>query len=362
MRRSDPLILGGGPAGSAAAIMLARGGAKPLIVERALETGDAICGGFISWRTLATLERLGLTLDDLHGHRVNQLHLFAGKHKASAPLPKPAIGISRQRLDTLLLAQAQSAGAMVERGVSVREIAEGGDVRLGDGASLSSESVFLATGKHDVRGVVRARSDNLTLGLRIMLPPHPAMAALIGDAIELHLFAGGYCGVMINENGEGNLCMAVRKSRLSAADGNVATLIAELGQENPALGERIAFAGGGATDAISAVPYGWVGRETREGLFKLGDQAAVIPSLAGEGNGIALASGIAAANAWTHGGASAAPAFQASFARAASRPVTTAMRLWHLGERPFAGPLATRLVSLFPAIAGHFAGLTRIDS
>jgi menaquinone-9 beta-reductase len=360
MRRSDPLILGGGPAGSAAAIMLARGGTKPLILERNLETGDAICGGFISWQTLNTLERLGLGLDDLRGHRVTQLRLFTPKRMASAPLPKPAIGLSRRRLDTLLLARAVEEGASVERGVTVREIGADGDIRTSDGASIFAETIFLATGKHDVRGVARPRSDELTLGLRLMLPPHPAMVGLIGDSIELHLFSGGYCGVMINENGRGNLCMAVRKSRLSAAGGDVSVLIAQLGQENPALGERISFAGSAPVDAISAVPYGWIAQETQTGLFRLGDQAAVIPSLAGEGNGIALASGIAAAKAWVDGDS--APIYQARFAKAAAKPVTTAMRLWEMGERPFAAGLATRLVTLFPNMAGHFAGLTRIDS
>lgn len=340
--------------------MLARGGARPLIIERNLETGDAICGGFISWQTLTTLETLGLSFDDLRGHRVTQLRLFTAKRSASALLPKPAIGLSRRRLDTLLVARALQEGASVERGVTVREIGADGDVRLGDGTSISAESVFLATGKHDVRGVARPRSDQITLGLRLMLPSHPAMNALVGDAIELHLFAGGYCGVMINENGAGNLCMAVRKSRLSAAGGDVSALIAQLGQENPALGERISFAGGAPVDAISAVPYGWIARTTTPGLFRLGDQAAVIPSLAGEGNGIALASGISAAKAWANG--SGAQAYQAHFAKAAAKPVTTAMRLWEMGERPFAAGLATQLMALFPTMAGHFAGLTRIDS
>jgi menaquinone-9 beta-reductase len=360
MRRSDPLILGSGPAGSAAAIMLARGSAKPLILERNLETGDAICGGFISWRTLATLETLGLSFEDLRGHRVTQLRLFTSKHIASAPLPKMAIGLSRRRLDTLLLKQALRQGAAVERGVTIREIGEGGEVRTADSATISAASVFLATGKHDVRGAARPRAEQITLGLRMMLPAHPAMKSLIGDAIELHLFAGGYCGVMINENGEGNLCMAVRKSRLSEANGNIGALIARLGAENPALGERIGFAGSTPIDAISAIPYGWIARTTQAGLFRLGDQAAVIPSLAGEGNGIALASGIAAAKAWV--ASETASVYQVRFARAAAKPVATAMRLWHMGERPFAAGIATALVRVFPGIAGHFAGLTRIES
>ena len=62
MRRAA-LIVGGGPAGSAAAITLARGGHAPLLVERTRETADALCGGFISWRTIDSLERLGIDPD-----------------------------------------------------------------------------------------------------------------------------------------------------------------------------------------------------------------------------------------------------------------------------------------------------------
>lgn len=339
--------------------MLARGGAKPLILERAHETGDALCGGFISWRTLATLERLGLTDDDLRGHPVHHLHLFTPRHSAKAPLPKAAIGLSRRRLDTLLLARAQQEGAALERGVTIREIGGSGEVRTADGAAITADSLFLATGKYDVRGAIRPRSSDITLGLRLILPPHPQMAALISNAIELHLFPGGYCGVMINERGEGNLCMAVRKSRLTAAGGDVSALIAQLGHENPVLGERIGFAGTAPADAISAIPYGWIARQSEVGLFRLGDQAAVIPSLAGEGNGIALASGIAAAQAWAKG--QSASAYQASFAKAAAHPVITAMRLWQMSERAVPAALATGLMRLFPKIAGHFAGLTRID-
>ena len=46
--------------------------------------------------------------------------------------------------------------------------------------------------------------------------------------------------------------------------------------------------------AISGIPYGYVGRGG-DGLWRLGDQAAVIPSFAGEGMAIALQSGVLAA-------------------------------------------------------------------
>ena len=362
MRRNDPLILGGGPAGSAAAIMLARGGAKPLIIERSLETGDALCGGFISWRTLATLDRLGFGSEALSGHRINTLRLFSGRFHASAALPKAAIALSRQRLDSLLLARAVQLGAGLQRGVAVREIDNAMNVRLADSTVLSPESLFLATGKYDVRGAARPRETTTTLGLRLLLPPHPALTTMIGGTIELHMFDGGYCGAVINERGEANLCMAVRKSRFVAAGGSAETLLEQVGRDNPVLGERMAFASHVVTEAIGAIPYGWIAADTKPGLFRLGDQAAVIPSLAGEGNGIALVSGIRAATAWQSGGAAQAALFQRGFARTAKRPVGIAMRLWRLSENQRAAATATRLIALVPQIATHLSRFTRIDS
>ncbi len=365
MRRSAPLIIGGGPAGSAAAITLAHGGAKPLIVERARETGDAICGGFVSWRTLASLERLGLSEAALAGHAITGLRLFAGNRSAQAKLPHRAIGISRRRLDTLLLAQAEAQGAAIERGVTVREITPDGIVRFADQANIDAESLFIGVGKHDVRGVTRTRNgagDAQTLGLRVMLEAHPTLQRLIGDTIELHMFDGGYCGILLNETGQANVCLAVRKSRLAQADGDPRTLLRQLGAQNPAFAERIGFLRESESiDAIAAVPYGWSASQTIPGRFLMGDQAAVIPSLAGEGNGIALASGIMAGEAWLAGGAPAAPAYQIDFAKRARRPVGIASWLWHRGETPVTAAMGVTLLRAFPALGGHFAGITRIN-
>lgn len=354
MRRTAPLIIGGGPAGSAAAIVLARHNASPTILERNRETGDALCGGFMSWRTLETLASLGL--EDLPGHSVDHLRLFAGQAKAEARLPRPAMGLSRKELDSRLIAQAESSGAGVERGIAARAFEEG-RVETSDGARLTSDAVFLATGKHDLRGLARPHDPDQTLGIRIRLSPAPSLTALCGGAIELHLFERGYCGIVLQEGGRGNLCLAVRKSRLADADGDPMRLLAQWGMESPSFGERLAFADG-AADAIGAVPYGWIARETGEGVYRLGDQAAVIPSLAGEGNGIALASGIMAAEHWLAGGS--AEAYQSGFAGSARRPVWIARQIWRLGENWGSARMMVRLAAFAPWLAAHLAGQTRI--
>ena len=104
------LIVGGGPAGAAAAITLARAGARPLLIERSRETSDAICGGFLSWRTLETLAKLGVEADALNPAPTARVRLFAGGQRAAAPLPRPARSVSRRKLDKVLLAAAARAG------------------------------------------------------------------------------------------------------------------------------------------------------------------------------------------------------------------------------------------------------------
>ncbi len=358
-----PLIIGGGPAGSAAAIILAKAGARPTILERNRETGDALCGGFVSWRTLESLAALGISAEELGGHHVSALRLFAGKRMATAPLPGGAVGVSRRRLDTLLLERAAAAGAQVERGIAVRRLEPGNRIVTSDSAEMRAEALFIATGKHDLAGLGRPRADDPALGLRVRLAAHPALTKLMAESIELHLFDQGYVGLVLQESGDANLCLAVRKSRLAEAGGDPLRLLQQIAERQPALGERLRFmADTPRIDAIGAVPYGWIGVETPPGRFRLGDQAGVIPSLAGEGNGIAIASGMRAAQAWLSGGARAAPQFQRQFAASVRRPIGLAKRLWHLCESPLGGHLAVTAMQIAPRLAAMMADRTRIGA
>lgn len=358
------MILGGGPAGASAAIALARAGVAPLLVERTRETGDALCGGFLSWRTLAALDALGIAADELNPAPVTRVRLFAGQRSREASLPAPARAVSRRRLDTLLLARAERAGARIERGAAAREVEErnGGTrvVRFADGGVVEAAALFLASGKHDVRGLARpaaARGRDPAIGLRIRLAPSPALTKAVGDAIELHLVDRGYAGLVLQEDGGGNLCCAVHRSRLAEA-GGPEPLLAAMAREVPALGERLACAVG-PIDAVANVPYGWRERGGAAGLFRLGDQAAVIPSLAGEGMGIAVASGTRAAAAYLRGGAAAAPAYQRRLARDAARPLAIAGMAWRLAETPL---LARAALAALPAgLIDLVARATRID-
>lgn len=364
MSAADAIVIGAGPAGAGAAIGLARGGANVLLLERARETGDALCGGFLSWQSLARLDALGIAPETLGGQTVRSVRLFAGRRRSETALPAPAMGVSRHRLDSALQASAATAGAKIERGVHVTAI-DGDIVQTRDGAVLKAPSLFLAAGKHGFRGFVREpaawqRADPV-MGLRLRMPGSSALDRLVGDAVELHLFDRGYVGLVRQEDGSANLCLAVHKSRLDAVGGAPEALLRALGEANPHLGERLAYADWArAIDAIGHVPYGWRSGLTTPGLFRLGDQAGVIPSLAGEGMGIALASAEAAVTAWRQRGPAAACDFQMRLAARMGRPFAAANLVWRTGENPRAAAAMTMIAGHFPSLVRWLSRATRL--
>jgi flavin-dependent dehydrogenase len=365
VRRTDPLIVGGGPAGAAAAIRLAGGGARPLLIDRNREAPDHLCGGFLGWDALAALAALDIDPAALGAAPIRRVRVIARGVRIEAALPYAAAGLSRRTLDAALLARAEAVGAGVERGVTVRTIDPATrTIRMDGGGEMEADALFLATGKHDLRGSPRPREaagGDPAIGLRTRLAATPALTKALAGTIELHLFAHGYAGLLVQEDGAVNLCLSVAQSRLGAAGGTAEGLIAGLA-DAPRLAERFGAAAGHAPwQAVAAVPYGWRAEKTPPGIFRLGDQAAVIASLAGDGVAIALASAAMAARHHAQGGADAAPAYQRAFAAAARRPLRIAGSLRAMGESP-AGPVLIGLFGRIPGLPALLARLTRIGS
>jgi len=361
-REVPALIVGGGPAGAAAALRLASGGRRVELIERSEGPRDLVCGAFLGWDALAALRQLGLDPAKLGTRPVHRLRLVAGRRIVEVPLPRAAAGLSRRRLDEALLAAAADAGATIRRGLTARAGGEDRMVRLDNGEEIAAEALFLATGKHELRGLARPvpkRRGEGALGLRTSFHPDGRTAASLADTIELHPFDRGYAGLLLQEDGSVNLCLSVAAERLRRA-GGVPPLLDEIGREAPRLGERIGAAEGAAWLSISNVPYGWRARATAPGLFRLGDQAAVIASLAGDGIAIALASGISAAAA--HQAGAGAARYQASFARRASRPLNVAEALRWAAERPLPRRIMVSLAGAVPASARLAARLTRVGA
>jgi hypothetical protein len=86
----DVVILGGGPAGSASAIRLARLGRRVLLLEKSRFPRPKLCGGFLSSQSVAELELLGI-LDQVQQAGAVPLRRILvstpGGRTAEAPLP-----------------------------------------------------------------------------------------------------------------------------------------------------------------------------------------------------------------------------------------------------------------------------------
>src|SRR3984885_733422 len=120
--QAEVLILGGGVAGCAAAIALARRGRNVRLVEREPTPHHKVCGEFLSGEALVDLQALGIDVGSLGALPIGYVRLAAARRAAEAPLPFPAASLTRKALDTALIAEAIAAGAHVERGRSVQAL------------------------------------------------------------------------------------------------------------------------------------------------------------------------------------------------------------------------------------------------
>ncbi|WP_203073755.1 FAD-dependent monooxygenase [Falsiroseomonas ponticola] len=285
------VIVGGGPAGSAAAITLARGGARPLLLERDPATREKVCGEFLGADAAAALAGLGIDLAALGAVPVRRAIFAAGRREGRFGLPFAAWSLPRLVLDEALLAAAEASGARVERGVAVTAATgREGDwsLRLADGRVLGARDLVLATGKHELRGWGRGAAAG-AVGLKL-----PLAAVPIGDAIAVLACGGGYAGLQPRAGGGANLCLALPAGTpgLAAAAREPAALL-DLVAGGSLLARALLRGAVPLWDrplAVAAVPYGYVAPEASS-LFRIGDQAAVIPSLCGDGIAMALGSG-----------------------------------------------------------------------
>jgi menaquinone-9 beta-reductase len=298
----DALIAGGGPAGAAAACLLAAAGREVCVVEREPGPVHKMCGEFLSAETGAMLARLGVDPVRLGAQPVRAMRLIRGTRTATIRLPRPAIGLTRRTLDEALLDRAAGLGATIRRGEPVRALASGAlALRTG---TLHAPAILLATGKHDLRGAERAARPGDLVGFKMQYALGASERAALEGHVELLLFDDAYAGWQSVEDGHATLCLLVSAARLRRAGGTWPGLLADLAAESPALGRRLdaAVPLWERPLAIARVPYGYVHRGTPPpGLWRLGDQLGVIPSFCGDGIAIALHSGIEAAGALLRG-------------------------------------------------------------
>src|SRR4029077_12967289 len=113
---SEAIVVGGGLAGAAFAIELARQGRPVTVLEKTTGAHHKVCGEFLSAEAQALLARLGLEWWRLGARPAGQLGLEFGGRNERLKLPFRGAGLSRFLLDQALLDAAARAGAPIIRG------------------------------------------------------------------------------------------------------------------------------------------------------------------------------------------------------------------------------------------------------
>jgi flavin-dependent dehydrogenase len=315
----DVLVVGAGPAGSIAATVLARTGARVRIVDRASFPREKLCGDTINPGTVEILRRLKVAGGiDARGLPITGMRV-TGERGVSVEARYPdglnGIAVTRSELDWQLLQHAMRAGASFDSSVVVRDalVSENRPGRTLSGVTAASGGRL-----SDIRARVTIAADGrrstLAFGLGLARhPPRPRRWAIgayfqgspQATVGEMHIRRGRYIGVAPLAGGLANVCL-VKPASAGDCDFRdpTALLIREIERE-PELRDRFRAAqmvrppvmlGPLAVDATGG---------SVDGLILAGDAAGFVDPMTGDGLRFAVRGGelaaVAALEALEHG-------------------------------------------------------------
>lgn len=314
-RTCDVIVVGGGPAGSAAAIELARHGRDVVLVDKAAFPRDKCCGDGLTTLALRELESLGLRPDEVEDWYTVDGAWLRSPSGQEFEVPLPTTGLyaavcPRRELDAAILDMARTAGADVRQSTAVTTVTHRSDrvvATLADGSTLSGRYLVAADG---MWSPVRKSLGLATPGYRGEWHAFRQYASGVTGAAAERLIVWfepdllpGYAWSFPLPGGRVNIGFGVlRDGQRRVRD--MADLwrdlltrphvVAALGDDFRLEGRHTAWP---IPARIDEVPLGH-----RRTLF-VGDAAAATDVMTGEGIGQALVTGRLAAEAITRGGA-----------------------------------------------------------
>jgi geranylgeranyl reductase family protein len=307
MQNVDVAVIGAGPAGSAAAITLAQRGYRVALIDKQPFPREKLCGDFVNPINLPLLRRLGVENEvyaqphaSVTGFRITSSSGAA----AEARLPNAAqggagLGLRRALLDHTLVRRAANLGAAVRLNSRVEALlrnARGWQFKTAE-ESWQAKLLIGADGRNS--WVAEQLGLNSRAGMRGRSVGFQARVKCSGAAqgkVEIHLFPGGYAGLIGLGGGELNFCLAIDAQVLPrTAIGEF--LLEKCLPRNPYL-KAVLERSTAISSFRSAYPVYFPPRRCyAERALLAGDAARVSEPVSGEGIYFAMRSGLLAAEA-----------------------------------------------------------------
>jgi flavin-dependent dehydrogenase len=291
----DLAIIGGGPAGCAAAIVAARNGARVLLLERTRFPRNKVCGEFVSAESLQLLQ--DLLAEDFRylladAPRISRTRILLERSMLESRINPPAASIARFDLDSALWESCRAAGVESHAETQVRSVERSEPFRIfTDNQVFEAEALINASGRWSsfTSPEVRAgRTKEKWIGIKAHFYELAAT-----PSVDLYFFDGGYCGVQpvaAAQNGAGmriNACAMVRAG--------VASTLPEVLTLHPGLCDR-SRTWTPATEPVTTSPLVFHEPEpVQNAMLQVGDAATFVDPFVGDGISLALRSGALAA-------------------------------------------------------------------
>jgi geranylgeranyl reductase family protein len=349
VERFDVLVVGAGPAGSATAIHLARGGASALLADRARFPRDKPCGGGLTGRAL---QHAPCDVSLVVEHVVDRMVLRLGYRRRFARRTEhPLILMTqRRRLDAHLTEQAALAGADFRDGVRVEGLSvssEGVIARVG-GSTVHASYLVGADGANGIVAKAAGVANGIVHG--VALEGNVRWGALDPDPyretawVELGVVPGGY-GWIFPKGDHGNVGVGGWQSEGPKLRAHLDRLARIHGVDPAELrdvrGHRLPMRKLGAPASVGRVVL-------------VGDAAGLVDPLSGDGIYEAFVSAELAAAALLNGRLE---AYESALSAALDRHASASWAAKRVADRyPWACFWAARSPGVFEAVAGLLGG------
>ncbi len=291
----DAAIVGGGLAGLALSIQLARQGHRVILFEKEKFPFHKVCGEYISLESWDFLNDLGVDLHSMQVPIITRLQVSGTNGKLlQRHLPLGGFGISRYKLDGALAALSRAAGVALQESTKVNDVLFANDeFTIETAQQIFRAKIVCGTyGKRSNIDIKRKRpfstASKNKLNNYIGVKYHIS-GDFPANTIALHNFKNGYCGLVKIEDNKYNLCYLTTARNLQNSHTDIKRMEQTILSVNPHLQKIFAESKTGFESPLTISQISFDRKsQVEDHMLMIGDAAGMITPLCGNGMSMAL--------------------------------------------------------------------------